>query len=196
LTAPTPERKPFSFVDTYAAPAPLLTYTRRGKGMDQDKSKYNATLELVERGHSVRVILDARKTGVRVPARFNKDHSLALDFGKNLAKPVHDLCVTDHGISGTLSFGSESYLCFVPWSAVWMLVHRESDRQAVFTPSIPPEILQKTATYKFEPAQDDRVRPEHVSISGQLTSDRDLAPPRVVAKPGRPVLTVIKGGRA
>jgi stringent starvation protein B len=210
LTAPTPERKPFSFVDTYAAPASLLPNTRRGKGMEHGRinhGKHKAAEWYTRNGGSFLIRFDARYPLVQgLPARLNNRHDVVLHFGRNLAQPVHDLVITDRGVSGTLSFGGTQQLVFVPWTAVYVMCEGEGTDSVAWPESAPKEALQpphpgyaagkvtKTPDgYKFEPAQDDRVRPEHVKFTPPYGGATDV---RVVKVPGRPVLTVIKGGRA
>jgi predicted methyltransferase MtxX (methanogen marker protein 4) len=68
-------------------------------------------------GQSLFVHLDPRKSDV--PMHFKKNGTIVLHYGLNMPKPIHDLFVSNDGISGTLSFLSLGNVeTFVPWEAV------------------------------------------------------------------------------
>lgn len=90
-------------------------------------------------GPSVFVHLDPRKDGVSVPQWFKKQFQLVLQVGMNMAVPIPDLDVGDEGISCTLSFNRSPFWCFMPWSAVYMLVG-EDGRGMIWPEDVPPEL--------------------------------------------------------
>ena len=99
------------------------------------KDVANALLE----GPSVFVHLDPRKDEVSVPQWFKKQFQLVLQVGMNMAVPIPDLDVGDEGISCTLSFNRSPFWCFLPWSAVYMLVG-EDGRGMIWPEDVPPEL--------------------------------------------------------
>mgnify|MGYP001246848851 FL=1 len=51
-----------------------------------------------------RVYLDARKTGVVLPAHLRAEPQLRLDYSYGFHPPIADLVIDDQGIGATLSF--------------------------------------------------------------------------------------------
>jgi stringent starvation protein B len=72
---------------------------------------------MLERG-PVRIYLDARRDGVKVPDALASDPELVLRFGNRLVPPIVDLALDAHAISGTLSFRGQPFHVVVPWHAV------------------------------------------------------------------------------
>jgi stringent starvation protein B len=107
-------------------------------------SKKDAFLALLRAGWAS-LHLDARCSGVVVPAPFSSQAHLMLQYGRNMPIPITDLEVTDEGVSATLSFARVSHRTYVPWSAVYAVsctngcgvLYREDlpDDVAVATPT-------------------------------------------------------------
>jgi len=83
-------------------------------------SKQTAFLTLLSEGW-VSLHLDARRSGVVVPAPFSSQAQLVLQYGRSMPVPITDLEVTAAGVSATLSFSRVSHRTYVPWSAVYLV---------------------------------------------------------------------------
>lgn len=63
---------------------------------------------------------DPKAPGILLPDRLASKQSLSLQYGLDMPKQIHDLKVSDEGVSATLSFGDiGSFLTNVPWDAVF-----------------------------------------------------------------------------
>lgn len=98
---------------------------------------------LLATGDIVRVRLDARYSGVEVPARFRADASLLLELGYSMRIPMPDLDVGWEGVDVTLSFGGVPSPVFLPWGAIYAM--QGVNGSAVWVESIPPELLAEAA---------------------------------------------------
>lgn len=115
---------------------------------------------LMGSGDLVGVHLDARREGVIVPERFKAESNLLLHFGFNLARPIPDMHVDDHGISATLSFdGATAFMVSIPWSAVWFM--EGSEMAHLWPESAPPGAL-KDQTPKEEKKRSAPARKLHL----------------------------------
>ncbi len=88
------------------------------------------------------VHLDARRQGVRLPAKLRSSGNVRLDYGYGLVPPIHDLTVDDEGIHATLSFGNAPFATFVPWSAVFLIADF-AGRGAVWREDLPAELADQ-----------------------------------------------------
>ncbi|MDP9033717.1 MAG: ClpXP protease specificity-enhancing factor SspB [Myxococcota bacterium] len=103
--------------------------------------KKEVALALLERS-SVYVHLDPRHPAVVVPAGYRKEPQLVLQVGLNMPVPIPDLHLDDDGISCTLSFSREAFLCVVPWASVFAMVG-EDGRGMVWPDDVPVEVARK-----------------------------------------------------
>lgn len=101
--------------------------------------KLEAFNELVARGKTM-VTLDARRPGVRVPAKFKDELQLNLDFSTRFAGVV-DLEWDDVGVRSTLTFGGQPFFCDVPWSAVWAMRSHVDNQMMLWPEDLPEEML-------------------------------------------------------
>jgi stringent starvation protein B len=99
------------------------------------------TLEALLARGPVLVHVDARRADVAVPPRFSADPSLVLRFGYNLQPAIRDLSVDDTGISGTLMFAGQPFLCVLPWSAVYAAMVEGEQRGTVWPEDVPEDVL-------------------------------------------------------
>ena len=83
-------------------------------------SKQEAFLTLLSEGW-VALHLDARRSGVVVPAPFSSQAHLVLQYGRGMPISIPDLEVTAAGVSATLSFSRVPHRTYVPWSAVYVV---------------------------------------------------------------------------
>jgi stringent starvation protein B len=107
-------------------------------------SKKDAFLALLRAGWAS-LHIDARCSGVVVPAPFSSQAHLVLQYGRNMPIPITDLEITDEGVSATLSFTRVPHRTYVPWHAVYAVsctngcgvLYREDlpDDVAVATPT-------------------------------------------------------------
>lgn len=86
-------------------------------------SKHAAFLDLLRTG-MVRVYLDGRAPGVRLPSRFLTEKVVILEYGYNLPKPIEGLEADETGIRAVLSFGGDKQHTYVPWAAVGAMSDR------------------------------------------------------------------------
>lgn len=98
-------------------------------------------LELLDRA-SVFIHLDPRRPGVIVPPNFLKQPQLVLQIGLNMAIPIHDLEVTDEGISCTLSFNKRPHFCSLPWTSIYALIGEQGGGM-VWPEDVPPEVVSQ-----------------------------------------------------
>ncbi len=91
-----------------------------GRAMDDSERppKRDTFLALLQAGWAS-LHLDARCSGVVVPAPFSSQAHLVLQYGRNMPIPITDLEVTEAGVSATLSFSRVSHRTYIPWHAVY-----------------------------------------------------------------------------
>jgi stringent starvation protein B len=88
---------------------------------------------------SMFIHLDPRVEGVMVPKWLKRQPQLVLQIGLDMAIPIPDLRVDEHGVYGTLSFNRSPFTCLVPWEAIFA-VAGEDGRGMVWPESMPAEI--------------------------------------------------------
>jgi stringent starvation protein B len=109
---------------------------------------------MLQQSNSVFVHLKPGHKGVQVPLQFQNDRKLCLQLGLNLARPIHDLHVTDDGFSCTLSFGGRPSPCSVPWESVFAMV-TEDGMGKIWKDDAPEDAPAKKAASK---------RPSHLRL--------------------------------
>ena len=85
--------------------------------------------------------LDARRSGVAVPATLASDPRLVLRFGYSLTPAIADLDIGEEALSGTLSFGGVPHRCVLPWPSVYAVVSETDQRGMVWPDDVPPEAM-------------------------------------------------------
>ncbi len=88
---------------------------------------------------SMFIHLDPRVEGVMVPKWLKRQPQLVLQLGLDMAIPIPDLRVDEHGVYGTLSFNRSPFTCLVPWEAIFAIAG-EDGRGMVWPDSMPAEI--------------------------------------------------------
>lgn len=136
--------------------------------------KDEALLELLSVFSSVFVHTDTRKDGVIVPKQLLGQPQVVFELGLNMPRPIRDLRVDDAGWSAVLSFGTQSFRCLLPWSAVYLIVGNTG-------------IGSEWPKDKPKEARIQRVAPDTKSV-GSYAAD-------VKAKTLPPGWKVIEGGR-
>jgi stringent starvation protein B len=91
---------------------------------------------------SLFVHLDPRLAGVEVPAWLKEQPQLVLQVGLHMLIPIPDLHVDEDGVSGTLSFSRNPFMCRLPWDAIFALVG-DDGRGMVWPESMPVEIASE-----------------------------------------------------
>jgi stringent starvation protein B len=108
--------------------------------------KKDVALALLEQA-SMYIHLDPRADSVHVPAWFKKQPQLVLQVGLNMAVPIPDLQVDEKGLSCTLSFNRQPFLCMIPWAAVFALVG-EKGQAMVWAEDVPAEVAVQAQAQK------------------------------------------------
>lgn len=101
------------------------------------EQKLEAFSRLVD-GGTVMITLDARRPQVSVPAKYETDAQLNLNFCHEFGIP--DFSYDEEGVRASLSFGGRDVWCDVPWDAVYMMRGHESGDVLIFPSSLPEEI--------------------------------------------------------
>jgi stringent starvation protein B len=117
---------------TAAPEAQLIT----GRGGSEEKLR--DFTEMVERG-MVMVVLDARRFGVRVPARFAGELELRLNFSHKFQVP--DFRYDERGVRASLSFQGSPFFCDIPWTAVYQLRSHVDNHVRLWPDDMPEELL-------------------------------------------------------
>lgn len=137
------------------------------------------------------VYLDSRRPGVVVPPWLKKNHSLALQIGHNMTKPIPDLQIDDEGFRCTLSFSLAPHWCSVPWDAVFCIrSDSHKDRVYHWPESMPEEMRPKISSAVRKDAPIPRRE-----RSKQPANEASQPLPEKVQTFARPRLRVIKGGK-
>ncbi len=148
-------------------------------------------------GPSVYVHLDPRRDGVTVPNWFRNQPQLVLQMGLHMALPIHDLDVTDDGISGTLSFNRRPFWCMMPWSAVFGLVG-EDGRGMIWPDDVPAELAAQHNHPNLRVVSDKKPRKKLRAVEDYVGEDpKDGDPPAEIPRaegarpPSSPKLEVL-----
>lgn len=137
--------------------------------MDTEKppNKQELVEALLEKG-MIMVTLDARRTGVDVPGRFQDDLGLGLNLSYRFGLPLD---VNAWGIRATLTFGGVSHDCKIPWSAVYQVFSHITRERYLFPEDIPEDILEAhLSSEEGEPAgprAQPRGRPRLSLVQGE-----------------------------
>jgi stringent starvation protein B len=83
----------------------------------------------------VLVHLDARRDGVRVPAKHAADPQLRLNLSHRFAS--RDLSLEGDGVSCTLSFGGSPFLCKLPYQAIYAATSHVTGESVVWREDMP-----------------------------------------------------------
>jgi stringent starvation protein B len=124
-------------------------------------SKREAFLALLREGWTS-LHLDARRSGVILPANLRNEAHLVLQYGHDLPIPIPDLEVDEYGVRATLSFQRMPHLTVVPWSAVYVVVCNDG-RGILFAEDVPEDvtIISTRSTGDAAPVTDEvAVQPE------------------------------------
>ncbi len=115
----------------------------------------------------VLVHLDARREGVRVPAKHSADSQLRLNLSHRFAS--RDLSLDGEGVSCTLSFGGSPFPCRLPYDAIYAATSHVTGESVVWHEDMPagldgpfaePTPLTRLATAKAVPPETSRVDDE------------------------------------
>jgi stringent starvation protein B len=105
---------------------------------EERPSKRDAFLAFYAEGW-VSVHLDARRAGVDVPADFNDNRHLVLQYGRDMPVAIPDLTVDDDGIRATLSFSRTPHSTFIPWNAVYIVACTDG-RGILYYEDVPEDV--------------------------------------------------------
>ena len=131
-------------------------------------SKYEAFLALLQEGRPS-LHLDARRSGVIVPAHLRAEPHLVLQYGHDLPIPIPDLEVDEHGVRATLSFSKNPQRTVVPWSAVYVVTC--DDGRGVLYDEDVPEDVSIIATHPHGGRLPDGTAAVSGDLSGALSDE-------------------------
>jgi stringent starvation protein B len=100
--------------------------------------KFAVFSRFVSKG-KVMVTLDARRTGVTVPAHLANEPQLNLDFSERFG--LSDFVYDERGVRASLSFNRQPFFCDVPWASVYALFSHADNERLTWARSLPQEIL-------------------------------------------------------
>lgn len=151
-------------------------------------SKKGRLLAMLETG-GVRVHVDARRRGVRLPASLATKPHVTLEIGPNAF--VRDLTVDDDGIGCTLSFGGRPFFCVLPWNAVSAMTPRPG-AAAVCSVDAPPQPTPDPRPPAVLPRESQRVPKTASRNTGSRLAIRP--PPLATSRPttSRSYLRIVK----
>jgi stringent starvation protein B len=138
--------------------------------------KRDLLLRLLDRGVAM-IHLDARFSGVAVPAQFAQDPHLRLNLSYRYQ--LHDLDIGEERVRATLSFGGRPFHCVVPWKAVFAITSQASGEGQVWPEDMPAEVAQE--------AQEQR-RPALAAVESEAPPDDEPQP----APRGKPKLRLVR----
>lgn len=122
----------------------------------------------IEQG-MVMVTLDARRSDVKVPAKFQKDIQLNLNFSHRFG--IQDFAYDARGVRASLSFQGQTFFCNVPWSSVYALRSHVTQEMKVWPGSIPTEMVP--ALFKAPSSKVEREPPQKIyNVPAAVVEDK------------------------
>lgn len=106
------------------------------------RAKRDAFVSMLDVGMAM-LHLDARASGVDVPLRFRKDRHLRLNFSYRFG--LSTFMIEDDAVTADLSFQGLTYLCVIPWDAVFGMTSHVSGETRVWPEDMPAEMLIEAA---------------------------------------------------
>ena len=147
---------------------------------ESERTRRAKLIELLDRG-LVEVHLDARREGVDVPEHLRDNPMLVLNLSRRFGLEVLELGPLV--IKASLGFGTERYLCVMPWNAIWAFISKVDDEQVVFPDAVPNELLAAAQQAFAEmPAEDqaalraDAAALQHADGALTVAEPGDAAP--------------------
>jgi len=136
--------------------------------------KKQVLLDFLERGVAM-VHLNARRPGVQVPEQHRGEAHLRLNLSYRYR--IRDLEIGDAGVQATLSFGGRSFLCVLPWPAIFGITSQADGDGQLWPEDLPDEVAETTGM----PVQaEEHRRPALAAVE----SDGPTAEPR--EQPSKP----------
>jgi stringent starvation protein B len=105
-------------------------------------SKKETLLAYLARGVAM-IHLDARRTGVSVPAQYATDAHLRLNLSYRYS--IADLEIGDDGVQATLSFGGRPFHCVMPWTSIFGITANGTGDGQVWPEDLPVEVVHTMA---------------------------------------------------
>jgi hypothetical protein len=112
---------------------------RQPDASSEQHSKRDELASMLSRG-AVRLQLDARRSGVVVPAKYRTEGHLVLRVGYGLKPEIPDLQLDDRAISATLTFDGKPFHCVVPWAALFGAVVENEPNGTVWEDDLPADL--------------------------------------------------------
>lgn len=160
--------------------------------VDRNRAKLRCFRHLLENGVTA-LHLDARQEGVEVPARFQGDPWLVLNYSYRYN--VADFTFDENGVTASLSFGGQPHVCFVPWNAVFAITddaRTEGQHWQEDAPTDPKRAPDQAKRAQAEPRRRPALRPAPAQAAA---TESDELPDTSNEPPARRGLQVIAGGR-
>ncbi len=140
----------------------------------------------------VLVHLDARRTGVDVPAKYAVDAELRLNLSYRFAS--RDLTIGDADVTCTLSFGGFPFRCVLPYSAIYAVTSHVTGEALVWPEDLPAELVaglepgldpasEPTAEPKAQPVAEVRAEPAAGGPSTLPGEAEEKSPAPAVVRP-------------
>ncbi|HEY0712491.1 MAG TPA: ClpXP protease specificity-enhancing factor SspB, partial [Polyangia bacterium] len=120
----------------------------------------------------VSVHLDARREGVKVPADFNDNRHLVLQYGRDMPVAIPDLTVDDDGIRATLSFSRTPHSTFIPWNAVYIVACTDG-RGILYYEDVPEDV--SLVARAVDPETGEPIETGDAGPTDSIGEDDDLA---------------------
>lgn len=115
--------------------------------------KKQVLLAFLERGVAM-IHLDARRPGVEVPEQHRGEAHLRLNLSYRYRIP--DFEIGDRGVQATLSFGGRSFLCVLPWEAVFGITSQANGDGQVWPEDLPVEVVRASDPPNAPPPEQRR----------------------------------------
>lgn len=131
----------------------------------EGKAKRDAFIAMLNEGMTM-LHLDARAERVDVPTRFHRDFHLRLNFSYRFQ--LSTFIVEEDAITASLSFSGETYLCVIPWSAVFGMTSHVSGETRVWAEHMPSELLRQAEALAEAVLPADAGEPEDDIIGGAV----------------------------
>ena len=106
--------------------------------------------------------LDARGEAVDVPSNLRDDHHLRLNFSYKFELNTFE--IGDEGVVADLSFQGSTYLCAVPWSAVFGMTSHVTGETRIWAEEMPAELLMQAAALAEAARQEEPAAVDETAV--------------------------------
>lgn len=98
---------------------------------------------------TTRVVVNGTHPLIKLPEYLLEDYDVHLDLSYDFG--IHfPMSLEDDGIQAVLSFNRSSFLCFIPWDALWLArVQEGSQLRMILFPESVPSAIQRQVKIDF-----------------------------------------------